>query len=375
MNHPRLRTEHQPTRRPDGRIQIGSLPGLASILPDPDGWRWDLLQLLDGTLTTAEIVQTVTTEHPSVPAARIERLLSDLGRAGHLQFAVHGRPPARVASATAKRHPRTVEYWEMVDTSPDRTGWDIQRLLAGAVVTVVGVGGVGAAAAATLAGAGIGRLVLVDPDHVEEANLSRQLLYTQSDIDRPKVDAARERLLERNPQLDVVTRPERIASQPQFVSLMQDCNLLIVAADEPDGLRLTANRAALDTSCPWVDAGYHGPVISTALYLPGTGRPCWECLRHADATAYGLPGLNGDALPAALPRPLGNPVTAASAGIAGNYAAQAALTHLTGTRGGFPPATIQRHSLIAPADQQPAAITHPRNPDCLSCARHPVQTP
>ncbi|WP_371517682.1 ThiF family adenylyltransferase [Kitasatospora sp. NBC_01300] len=374
MSHLRLRAEHQPTIRPDGRIQIGSLPGLASTLPDLEGWRRRLLQLLDGTLTADQAAQTITTEHPDVPAAQVQLLLLDLLRAGHVQDAAPPGPAARLNADTVRLHRRGIEYWEMVDRNPRRTGADIQQALARSAVAVVGIGGVGSNAAAALAAAGVGRLILADHDRVEDSNLNRQVLYTRADLGRHKVDAARDRLLERHPDLDLVLLPEQITRQVQFTRLMRRCDLLILAADEPDGLRLTANRAALTTSRPWIDPGYHGPVISTALYTPGTGDgPCWECLRHFDATAYGLPGVHGDVLAAALPRPLGNPVISTSALLAGAYAAHAALAHLTGTRSTNPAGAIQRHSLIAPADQPLGPITHPRNPDCPSCAPyHPT---
>ncbi|MEU4587065.1 ThiF family adenylyltransferase [Kitasatospora aureofaciens] len=363
----RLRTEHQPSIRPDGDLQIGSLPSIASILPDPGGWRRTLLQLLDGTLTTDQIIATLATEHPGAPAAAVKNLLTDLARHGHLQH-VAPAPAADLDPDTVRRHLRDAEYWDMVDRRPDRNGWDIQRLLTNATVTVVGIGGTGSVAAAALAGAGVGRLVLVDHDRVEESNLNRQLLYTAADSSRRKADAARDRLAERHPGLDIVAIPEQITRRPRIASLMHDSDLLILAADQPDGLRRIANRASIDTGCAWVDPGYHGPVISTALYAPGLGDvPCWECLRHHDALAYGLPGIDSTVEPAALPRTLGHPVTAVTAGLAGNLAAHAALTHLTGTRE-FQPATVYRHSLIAPAGQPLTPITRPRNPDCPACA-------
>ncbi|MFI9366081.1 HesA/MoeB/ThiF family protein [Kitasatospora sp. NPDC053057] len=259
----------------------------------------------------------------------------------------------------------------MIDRQPSRTGWDIQQMLGRATVAVVGVGGTGMQAAAVLAAAGIGSLILADPDRLEESNLSRQPLYTKADIGRYKVHAARDRLMERH-DLEVLTNPKQVTRRAEFVHLMLACDLLILAADEPAGLRLDANRASLFTSCPWVDPGYHGPVISTTLYVPGTGAPCWECLRHADAIAHGLPGIHADVPPAALPRTLGHPVTSVTASLAGTYAAHAAITHLTGTRE-VASATVYRHSLIAPAGHPLPPITHPRNPHCPSCGPNQQQ--
>ncbi|WP_454129570.1 PqqD family protein [Kitasatospora aureofaciens] len=99
----RLRTEHQPSSRPDGDLQIGSLPGIASILPDPEGWRRTLLQLLDGTLTTDQIIATLATEHPGAPAAAVRNLLTDLARHGHLQPRRRERFWAGPACTAARR--------------------------------------------------------------------------------------------------------------------------------------------------------------------------------------------------------------------------------------------------------------------------------
>ena len=62
-----------------------------------------------------------------------------------------------------------------------------QARLAGATVLVVGAGGLGCAVLSYLAAAGVGQLVIVDHDRVEESNLHRQPLYRMSDLGRPKV--------------------------------------------------------------------------------------------------------------------------------------------------------------------------------------------
>ena len=77
-------------------------------------------------------------------------------------------------------------------------------------VLVVGAGGLGCAALPYLAAAGVGQLVLMDPDRVEESNLHRQPLYRMSDLGKPKVDAARAALLALNPGVGVTAHRERL---------------------------------------------------------------------------------------------------------------------------------------------------------------------
>lgn len=74
-----------------------------------------------------------------------------------------------------------------------------------AAVLVVGVGGVGAYAAEMIARAGVGHIVLVDADTVNETNINRQLIALRSTVGRRKVDVLAERLLDINPALEVET--------------------------------------------------------------------------------------------------------------------------------------------------------------------------
>src|SRR5690242_13803117 len=66
--------------------------------------------------------------------------------------------------------------------------------LADATVAVLGTGGTGLAVASGLVAAGVGGLHLVDVDVVEESNLTRQVMFTEADIGRAKVDVAARRL-------------------------------------------------------------------------------------------------------------------------------------------------------------------------------------
>ena len=77
-----------------------------------------------------------------------------------------------------------------------------------AYVAVIGLGGVGGFAAEALARAGVGHLLALDADDVTDTNRNRQILALSSTVGRPKCDVLRERLLDINPDLDLVTIPE-----------------------------------------------------------------------------------------------------------------------------------------------------------------------
>ena len=68
---------------------------------------------------------------------------------------------------------------------------------------IAGVGGLGNFVAAELALAGVGEIVLVDPDVVEIHNLNRQFLFTEKDVGKSKAEVAAERLSEMNPEVRI----------------------------------------------------------------------------------------------------------------------------------------------------------------------------
>src|SRR6201984_1860498 len=109
-------------------------------------------------------------------------------------------------------------------------GAEGQARIAAATVLVVGAGGLGCAVLQYLTAAGVGRLIIVDHDHVEESNLHRQPLYRMSDLGAHKVDAARAALEAMNPGVHVEPVCARLSSL-NAASLIESANVVIDAAD------------------------------------------------------------------------------------------------------------------------------------------------
>jgi len=104
-------------------------------------------------------------------------------------------------------------------------------------VAIVGVGGIGALLAEHLVAAGVGNLVLIDGDRVALTNLNRQYLYDHQSVDRLKVQAARERLSARNPEVKIVVHAH-FATQPSDLACLDDepVDILVNCADQPHDL-------------------------------------------------------------------------------------------------------------------------------------------
>ncbi len=148
-----------------------------------------------------------------------------------------------------------------------------QRKLSTAKVAVVGLGAIGSHAAELLCRAGIGSLVIVDRDTVEESNLQRQALYAEEDIGKEKAKAALQRL-------KAINSKGRIASiitdinHKNVEKILRDADIIL---DCTDNLytRFLINDFAKKSRKPWVYAGCISQEGSVALLAPNS--PCFRC--------------------------------------------------------------------------------------------------
>jgi molybdopterin/thiamine biosynthesis adenylyltransferase/rhodanese-related sulfurtransferase len=131
-----------------------------------------------------------------------------------------------------------------------------QARLAAAAVLVVGVGGLGSPVLATLAGAGVGRLVVVDHDRVEASNLHRQPLFRMADLGRPKAEAARDALLAYNPEVAVEAEAVRL-DPANAARLVARAGIVVDAADSL-AVTYMLSDACRDAEKPLVSASVLG---------------------------------------------------------------------------------------------------------------------
>ena len=128
-----------------------------------------------------------------------------------------------------------------------QTGLDVigtagQEALRHTSVLIVGVGGLGSPIALYLAGAGIGRLGLVDDDVVSASNLHRQVLYGDDQVGLPKAVCAAQRLKALNPQVEVETYALRLT--PENAEVIISRYDIVV-----DGCDNYATRYLIDDVC------------------------------------------------------------------------------------------------------------------------------
>ncbi len=150
-----------------------------------------------------------------------------------------------------------------------------QRSLAEARVLLVGVGGLGSPVALYLAAAGVGTLGVVDADLVDLSNLQRQVLHGISHLGQFKVDSARERLRELNPNVRVVPHQTRLTSE-NALELLQGYDLVVDGSDNFP-TRYLVNDACVLSGKPYVYGAVDRWEGQVSVFGAEDG-PCYRCL-------------------------------------------------------------------------------------------------
>jgi molybdopterin/thiamine biosynthesis adenylyltransferase/rhodanese-related sulfurtransferase/molybdopterin converting factor small subunit len=150
-----------------------------------------------------------------------------------------------------------------------------QKKLKAASVLLVGAGGLGSPLALYLAAAGIGRLGIVDFDVVDHTNLQRQLLHGTKDVGRPKLDSARDRIHDINPNVEVIGYEEALTSA-NALEILRDYD---VVADGTDNFptRYLVNDACVFLGKP----NAYGSIFrfeGQASVFDARVGPCYRCL-------------------------------------------------------------------------------------------------
>lgn len=178
-----------------------------------------------------------------------------------------GTPDAALSPDELLRYSRHVVMPEV--------GLDGQLKLRQAKVLCIGAGGLGAPLSLYLAAAGVGRIGIVDFDSVDASNLQRQVLFSTSDIGRPKTEAAAERLRGLNPHVRIDTFPERLTSE-NALDILKDYDIIVDGTDNFPA-RYLVNDACVLLGKPNV----YGSIFrfeGQVSVFGASGGPCYRCL-------------------------------------------------------------------------------------------------
>ena len=151
-----------------------------------------------------------------------------------------------------------------------------QRRLKAARVLCIGAGGLGSPAALYLAAAGIGKIGIVDLDDVDLSNLQRQILHGTKDVGRKKLDSARDRLRDINPNIDIAPHECRL-SAANAGDIIADYEIVIDGSDNFP-TRYLSNDVCVFARKPNIYGAVFRFDGQSAVFAPHLGGPCYRCL-------------------------------------------------------------------------------------------------
>ncbi len=154
-------------------------------------------------------------------------------------------------------------------------GLEGQRKLKAAKVLMIGTGGLGSPLGLYLAAAGIGTIGLVDFDVVDESNLQRQIIHGTKDIGRPKIESARERLEDINPNTKIDAYETRLTSE-NALELFKDYDVVVDGTDNFP-TRYLVNDACVLTKKPNVYGSIFRFEGQASVFWAEKGA-CYRCL-------------------------------------------------------------------------------------------------
>jgi len=152
-----------------------------------------------------------------------------------------------------------------------------QQKIMDSTMLIIGMGGLGSPTALYLAASGVGHIIIADFDQVELSNLQRQIIHGTSDIGDDKVNSAKAKMLEINPNIKVTIANE-IVHTDNLSSLIKDVDVVLDGTDNFES-RFEINKACVEFQKPLVSAAVirlEGQISVFKGYEKD--QPCYQCL-------------------------------------------------------------------------------------------------
>ena len=234
-------------------------------------------------------------------------------------------------------------------------GMEGQLKLKQARVLCIGAGGLGSPLALYLAAAGVGTLGMVDFDVVDFTNLQRQIIHGTKDVGRPKLDSARDAILNINPSIEVVPFETRLTSE-NALDIIRDFDIV---ADGTDNFatRYLVNDACVLSKKPNIYGSIFRFEGQASVFYAEEG-PCYRCLYPEPPPPGLVPSCAEGGVLGVLP------------GIVGCIQAIETVKLILGK--GRP--LIGRLLLFDALGMKFQELRLKKNPDCPVCGTHPTVT-
>src|SRR5258707_1167236 len=234
-------------------------------------------------------------------------------------------------------------------------GMEGQQKLKAARVLCIGTGGLGSPLALCFSAAGVGTLGLVDFDVVDFTNLQRQVIHFTSDVGRPKLESAKEKIAAINPFVNVKTFDTKLTSE-NALQIFSDFDIIVDGTDNFP-TRFLVNDACVFTGKPNVYGSIFRFEGQASVFAAKNG-PCYRCLYPEPPPPGLVPSCAEGGVLGILP------------GLVGLIQATETIKLILGA--GEP--LIGRLLLVDALGMKFRELKLRKNPDCVVCGTHPTVT-
>ena len=212
----------------------------------------------------------------SLPLPDVESAIGDLKRAGVLGDCFE-------VPLQLQRYDRHILFYDQNGLG----GIKAQEQISNAKVCLIGMGGIGNWVALNLIGAGLKEIRFVDFDTVELTNLTRQILFDETSLGKPKVAEAARVLTPKNSQTKVVAIDAKADGIERIGSWIAGCDFVVLSADRPADIHVWVDAACVRHGIPYLNIGYRdGSGIVGPLTVPGK-TSCYQCFKGTPTTQHG----------------------------------------------------------------------------------------
>lgn len=245
--HPVFETE-------PGILRVGESPDSSFELADENGSVRKLIELLDGTRSVEEIYAVLNINYPNLSYAEVIEAVEELHSLGFL-YDASLEEVVSLEEVERERFKANINFFSHYADFRQSPG-QIQERLKNSSITIIGMGAFGSGILSNLAGLGVQNVCIVDYDTVELSNLNRQMLFSESDIGRVKIEAARDFMHRFYSDMKITTVQMKIESSEGVEQVIAGSDLVILAADQPFVLiQHWVNQACVKLRIPLIGGG------------------------------------------------------------------------------------------------------------------------
>ncbi|MGF7482962.1 HesA/MoeB/ThiF family protein [Providencia sp. SP181] len=271
ITKPIIKRSHHVIESDNGDICIGEIPGKAKIIKSPPEWVKVVLSKLDGEHTLPRIIKELLNRNLNVEENEIIDFIRKMISCGLVEDNIISSE--LLTSREIELYDRQLLQFSLIDND-NLPSIKYQERLKKSRVLVLGMGGWGTWCSLQLALIGVGTLRIVDGDVVELSNLNRQVLYTEDDIGKSKVDSAESGIYRHNKYTKIEKYFEFLTPNENRVNDLLDSVDMILLAWASLGyykkntVEDIIHKVAIDKSIPIIELGGDPHEISIGpIYL------------------------------------------------------------------------------------------------------------